>query len=422
MKTVWILNHYAVPPGTSGGTRHFCLATNLPPYGWRACIIASSVEHLSGKQRLVSGELCRLEKFQDIPFLWLRTAEYIGNGGGRMRNMLEYAWRAWLRTNTRKLPRPDAIIGSSVHPFAAVTGALLANRFGVPFVFEVRDLWPQTLIDLGRIGARSVSARLMRAMERWLYGRADRIVTLLPRAVDYIVPMGVAENKVVWIPNGVELSAYRSPALVNNAPDKPFTLMYFGAHGQANALDDVLRALALLQDQAPLNPIQLRLIGDGPAKASLRALASQLKLCNVSFEPPVSKSAVPSLAAEADAFVLPVSDKPDLYRYGISPNKLYDYFAAARPIILASAAVNDPVLDAGAGLTVPPENPAALANAITTLAAMPASERNRMGAAGRRYVEQNNDFRVLAGKLASVLDECVAAREARRDPFPPLPD
>lgn len=410
MRTVWILNHYAVPPGTSGGTRHFSLASNLRAYGWQACVIAASVEHLTGKQRLEPGETHRFEDCQGVSFLWLRTSAYAGNGGGRMRNMLEYAWQAWRRSNTQPLPTPDVVIGSSVHPFAAVAGALLAKRFDVPFVFEVRDLWPQTLIDLGRIGAKSFPARVMRALERWLYRRADRIVTLLPRAVDYIAPLGIPAQKVVWIPNGVELASYPAPAPAGDVPGKPFTLMYFGAHGQANGLENVLRAMALVQARGAYN-IRLRLIGDGPAKAGLDALATQLGLRNVLFEPSVRKAEIPVLATAANAFVFNLMSAP-VFKYGISSNKLFDFLAARRPIIFCCDAVNNPVMDADAGITVSPENPQALADAIVTLAEMPAVERARMGAAGRRYVEQHNDFRILAGKLATVLDECVTEHKA----------
>lgn len=414
MKNVWILNHYAVPPGTPGGTRHFNLAKNLPAHGWQASIVAASVEHLSGKQRLSSGEVCRIETCADVSFLWLRTTGYQGNGGGRMRNMLEYAWRAWRPSSTKNLPRPDAVIGSSVHPFAAVAGALLARRFGVPFVFEVRDLWPQTLIDLGRIGANSLTARIMRMMERWLYRRADRIVTLLPRAVDYIAPLGVPEGKVVWIPNGVELSDFPDPgAPLPGSEGRPFNLMYFGAHGQANDLDNILKAMKLLQEREGVARVHLRMIGDGPTKPGLLKLAQQLDLQNVSFESPVPKSEVPTIAAQADAFVLSVLDRPNLYRYGISMNKLYDYFAGRRPIIMASAAANDPIHDSGAGFTVAPENPMALAGAISELMAMPADARVEMGAAGRRYIEQNNDFAILARNLAATLDECLENHRAK---------
>lgn len=377
-------------------------------------MVAASVEHLSGRQRLREGENFRMETLGDVAFLWLRTAGYKGNGGARMRNMLEYSVRALFPSSTRSLPRPDVVVGSSVHPFAAVAGALLAVRFSVPFVFEVRDLWPQTLIDMGRINKRGLTAWAMRVIEKWLYRRADRIVTLLPKASDYIARYGVAKEKVVWIPNGVDVSTLPDFGPDQGGGNDVFTLMYIGSHGQANGLETLLHAMKRLQDELGPLGVRLRMIGDGPAKPALQDLAVELGLKNVSFEVPVPKERVATLAGEADAFVLMVLDKPDLYRYGISMNKIYDYLAGRRPILLASAAVNNPIEDAGAGLTVPPEDPAALVGAVKELMTLPQSELKRMGNAGRHYVEQHGDFRMLAGKLAGVLDACVAGQSLRR--------
>ena len=166
MKNVWILNHYAQEPGGAGGTRHYSLAKHLVDYGWKASIIAASVELNTGRQRLSPGEKRRLSKFGNVPFLWVRTPRYKGNGGGRMINMLMYSLRVLLPWTTRKLDRPDVIIGSSVHPFAAAAGAILARRFRVPFVFEVRDLWPQTLVDLGRLQEKSIITGWLRVSRK----------------------------------------------------------------------------------------------------------------------------------------------------------------------------------------------------------------------------------------------------------------
>lgn len=403
MKNVWILNHYAQEPGGSGGTRHFHLAEHLRAYGWHATVIAASVEHQSGHQRLAPGEKQRCDYFNGVPFLWVRTPEYQGSGGGRMRNMLAYTWTVLQPSTTAKLPRPDVVIGSSVHPFAAVAGALLASRFKVPFIFEVRDLWPQTLVDMGRLQETSFITWTLRKLERWLYRRAERTVVLLPRAWEYITPLGILKEHVIWIPNGVDLSLFpRSP--VTNTVNDRFTLMYFGAHGQANGLDNVLCAMHYVQEQPNCRHIHLRMIGDGPLKSSLVAQATEMGLTNVSFESPVAKSQIPALAAQADAFVIAVLNLPELYRYGISMNKLFDYLAAERPILIASDAANNPVEDAQSGLTVPPGQPQALAEAIIIIANTPLPERQRMGRAGREYVEHNHGFEQLALRLAQTLD------------------
>lgn len=403
MKQVWMLNHYAQEPGGAGGTRHFSLAKHLRTLDWQMTVLASGVEHNSGFQRLGRQEKTRLDTFDGVPFLWVKTPPYRGNGGGRMLNMLVYALRVCWPGTTRTLPLPDVVVGSSVHPFAAVSGAWLAKRHGVPFVFEVRDLWPQTLVDLGRLKETSVMTSLLRWLELWLYRRADKIVVLLPKAVDYIAPLGIPVDKVVWIPNGVELEGYAKPS--PPATRDVFTLMYFGAHGQANGLDCVLGAMAELNKRSDMQHVRLRLIGDGPLKPALKVQASQLDLSNVIFEDPVPKRQIPQLASEADAFVICVKDLPQLYKYGISMNKLFDYLAASRPIIMASAAANDPVSDAGAGFTVAPENSNELAQAINKLVNLSQEQRTAMGEAGRAYVEKHHSFSALAAKFAAVFQQ-----------------
>ncbi|MEE1867164.1 glycosyltransferase family 4 protein [Pseudomonas auratipiscis] len=407
MKNVWILNHYAQEPGGAGGTRHYHLAKSLRAYGWKASIIAASVEHQSGRQRLAVAEKSRLDHYNGIPFLWLRTTEYEGNGAARMRNMLEYSLSVLKPGALAALDKPDVIIGSSVHPFAAAAGAILGWRHKVPFVFEVRDLWPQTLIDMGRLRDKSLTARALRVLEKWLYKRAKRIVVLLPKASEYITPMGIDAEKVVWIPNGVDLEDFPKPA--ERPVSEKFTVMYFGAHGPANGLDNVLKAQKLLETDPATAHVSLRIIGNGPCKNDLIALAEQLGLQKVSFENAVPKREIPGLAAEADAFVFNLIDAP-VFKFGISSNKLFDFMAGARPILFCCDAGNNPVEDAGAGLTVSPGNPEALAEATREVIAMSREKRLAMGEAGRRYVETQHGFDKLAGSLADCLNVCCERR------------
>ena len=405
-RTAWILNHYAQEPGGPGGTRHYGLARHLKASGWNSFIIAAGTELNTGRQRLAADERFRLEHFDGVPFLWIRTPPYQGNGGGRLKNMLAYSLRSLLPRTTRSLPRPDVVIGSSVHPFAAAAGLLIARRFKVPFVFEVRDLWPQTLIDLGRISENGISARLMRRLELWLYRNAAKIVVLLPLAHEYITPLGIPRQRIAYIPNGVEMGVTPGPP----KPSTHFTLMYFGAHGQANGLEPVLHAMKLLQDNSITGNVRLRLVGDGPSKLRLVSLATELALTNVSFEPPIAKDAIPTLAAEADAFIFNLIDAP-VFRYGISSNKLFDFMAASRPTLFCCNAGNNPVAEAGAGMTVLPNDPHALSEAILELTSLASEDRARIGCAGRAFVEANHSYKSLAQRLALVLDEVVGCAQ-----------
>jgi len=409
MKTVWLFNHYAQEPGGPGGTRHYSLAQQLRKRGWRMIIIASSVEHGTNRQRLSDRERWRLESYNDVEFLWLKGTGYAGNGADRIRNILDYTFAA-ARVCRTVLPRPDVVIGSSVHPFAARTGAYFAKHFNVPFIFEIRDLWPQTLIDLGRLTPRHPICLALRWLEKDLCHRACRIITLLPYAYQYLETIGVPQNRLTWIPNGVEIEGGDLPnRRPNDLEQQPFTLMYFGAHGLANGLDNVLRAMQVLQQRPNAPVVRLRLIGDGPEKPRLMQLAQELRLTEVLFEPPVRKSNIPALASEADTFIFNLVDAP-VFRYGISSNKLFDYMAAQRPIIFCCKSSNNPIADAGAGPTVQPGNPDLLADAIWNMALRSPQERNEMGLAARRHVQTKYSFDKLSVLLAGVLDECMLVR------------
>lgn len=409
MKTVWILNHYAQEPGGPGGTRHYSLASKIPRYGWQAYIIASSVEMNTGRQRLPADRKTLFMPLQDLPggFLWVQTPQYTGNGIGRVTNMLTYTFHALLSRTTKVLPKPDIIIGSSVHPFAALAGFKLARQYRVPFIFEVRDLWPQTLIDMGRLKSGRPITCLLQLLEKWLYHHSDKIIVLLPNARYYIAPLGVPCSRIHWIPNGTDLEHF--PATL--APMRePFTLMYFGAHGAANGLENIIDAMALLEQRYPSLPIKLRLVGDGPRKVDLIKRAENKGLRTVSFEKPVPKSSIPVLASEADAFIFSLIHAP-VFKYGISSNKLFDFMAASRPVLFCSDAENNPIAESGCGITVRPGDPEALCGAIQRIFEMPVEERQSMGLAGRYYIEKNHDFEQLAVKLVDVLNELTDQRQ-----------
>ena len=353
-KVAWILNHYALEPGSTGPTRHHCLAKFLPSFGWEMHIIAASVEHTTGRQRVPPTELASKEVIEGVPFLWVRTPDYRGNGWDRFLNMFTYTYRVLTRRCTAVLPRPDVVIGSSLHPFGAWSGAMLAARNRVPFVFEFRDLWPETLVAMGRISANGPTARVVRMLDGWLCRRAVKMFTPIPQCRERVAKYGADPDNLHWIANGVDLTRF-SEQIEEQSNSDEFTLMYLGAHGLANDLGTLLDAMTILKRRMGSPLIRCRLIGDGPEKSSLMACAASRELDNVSFEAPVAKEGVPALAAQADAFVICVRDLPELYRYGISMNKLCDYMVMGRPTVAAVNAVNNPISESDSGITVPPE-------------------------------------------------------------------
>ena len=408
-RVVWILNHYAQVPSGPGGTRHYWLARHLIAHQWHALVVASSTEHNTGRLRIPLDSHRATEEIDGVPFLWLRAPAYRGNGIGRLRNMLTFAARASKIGSYDGLARPDVVIGSSVHPFSGCAGLRLAKRFDVPFIFEIRDLWPETLIAFGRVKRNGIVAGVMRVIEKQLCRRASRIVTVLPRAEEYLRErVGVGRDAVSYIPNGIELSC-RPPGntYFRDDADK-FSFMYLGAHGQANDLWTVLGALELLEQKVGPERFVFRFIGEGPQKHQLIEAARSMGLASVQFEPSIPSAKVHAVAAQADCFVLTARDCPELYRYGVSMNKIFDYMAAGRPTVVALSAANNPVAEARAGLTVEPQNPEALAQGLLDVLNMSPVRRQKMGLRGREFVEDHHDYVTLAKSLAAVLDGVVS--------------
>lgn len=374
---IWIFNQYAITPDMPGGTRHFDLGRELVRRGHEVTIIATSFHHQTHKEtRLGPGERWKIEDVDGVRFVWLRTPHYWRNDWRRVRNMVSFMLRAWRLG--RKLPglapevgKPDVVIGSSVHLLTPLAAYWVARHHHVPFVMEVRDLWPQTIIDMGELSAGHPITKALQILEKFLYRRAERIIALGPRMTEYIAACGVSQDKIVWIPNGVDLSKFD---YVRSAEEhhEGFRVMYLGAHAQYNALDVVVQAAKIVQDRG-LDEIRFVLVGDGPEKPRLIAQAQDLGLQNVEFREPVPKAAVPKVLRQANALVITV--EPLFFSYGGSINKLSDYMATSKPLIFSGKAPYNPVEEAHCGLTVPPRNPETPAEAVIKLYQMPQEER-----------------------------------------------
>jgi len=400
-ETLWILNHYAQTPLTAGGTRHYELARRLIGMGYDVSIVSSEFDHVSGTARFGGLSTPRCEVVDGVRFLWLPSRfSYRDNGMARVWNMLEYSVRAYWRGRKcfgGSLGKPDVLLASSPHLLTGLAGLRLARHFDIPFLFEVRDLWPETFVQMGVMTRRHPVVLLLRRLELHLYRRSAKVVSLLPTVGEYLEPLGVESQKTAIIPNGVDAEAYACEG--SRREEGPLRIVYAGAHGPANGLDNVLRAMAELAGNLE---VEFHSYGDGPEKATLTALARELELANVFFHGAVPKCEIPAILCGADALLLNYA-RLGIGAYGISPNKLWEYLAAGKPVLFAHEATNNPVEELDCGISVPPADPAALAHAVRLLAAMTPQERLVMGARGVGYVREEHDWGVLAGKLDSLI-------------------
>ncbi|ADL13605.1 glycosyltransferase family 4 protein [Acetohalobium arabaticum] len=408
MTDIWLINHHATTKG-----RHTNISRELVNKGNTVKLFASSFKHNVYKELkdYPEGKNYLKEKEENYERVWIKTPPYDKNGFKRLINQLVFAYRV-IKTGLN-MKSPDVIIGSSVHLFAGLAAYILAKIKKVPFIFEVRDLWPQTLVDLDVLNDKSPVTYLFRWLEKFLYKKADKIISVLPRGVDYISSLGIKEEKVIHIPNGVDLTWFdrhintelENKELINffnNQKDMVFA--YTGAHGLANGLITLVKSAKIIQDRNIRKNIQFLLVGDGPEKEKLIKEAKRLELNNITFIPRVDKDQVPAILNKADVCVSIVR-KSKVHKYGVSMNKIFDYLASGKPMISALEAAFDFADVADCGIALPPDDPPRLANAVVEMSEISLEDREELGKNGRQFVEENNDYPILAGKLIKVIEE-----------------
>ncbi|MDD5606520.1 MAG: glycosyltransferase family 4 protein [Candidatus Pacebacteria bacterium] len=408
---IWILNHYAITSNMPGGTRHYDFGKELVKRGYKVTIFASSFHYSQHKElKLNKKEKYKIENVDGINFIWLKTFPYQKNDWRRVVNMISYMWRVyWLGkkiTKTEKsIKSPEVIIGSSVHLLAVLSAYWLARYYKSKFIMEVRDLWPQTLIDMKKFDENSLVIRILKLLEKFLYKKAEIIITLLPLAKEYISALGINQKKIVWISNGVDVSKLQEKEKKKGKANDGFKIIYIGAHGAANAIDVILDVAKILQERQ-YNKIKFIFVGDGMEKEQLIFRKEKLKLRNVEFYRSIAKKEIPLTLSQADASIIS-QRKMDLYKYGFSYNKLFDFMAVGKPIILAGKPANNLVVEAKCGISVPPENPEKMAEAIIELYKMSPGEREKMGRKGRKYVEKYHSIPLLVDELEKAIKEVV---------------
>lgn len=394
---IWIFNHHGLTPEMSGGTRHYDFAKELVKRGHSVTIVASSF-HYSKYQEMkeYDGKDFLQENVNGVNFIWIKTPSYLGNGIGRVLNMLSYTLKVLKIIPKLNLFKPDIIVGSSVHLFAVWAAYKLSKRYSTSFVMEVRDLWPQTLIDMG-ISKWHPFIIFLGWMEKYLYKKADKIISNLPYAYDYLEKF-VDKDKFIWISNGVDLINIK---YVPKQKSEKFIISYTGALGIANNLQILLKIAKKLQYK---RDIFFRIVGSGIEKDKLKFFAKENNLENVSIEDPVPKNEVSMILENSDVLFFNLKDSP-VFKYGISSNKLFDYMASGRVIIFSTKAKNNPIKDADAGYSIIPDDIEELEKTILKIYYSSNEERVKIGEKIRKHVQNYYSIEVLVDKFESLLKE-----------------
>ncbi len=401
------LNHYAGSPTLGMEYRPYYLAREWVRAGHAVTMLAADFSHVRSRQP-VAGE----EDIDGIHYRWFQTPPYQGNGLGRVKNIGAFLRQVWAATDQlMAAQRPDVVIASSTYPMDIWVARRIARKAGAVLVFEVHDLWPLSPIELSGMSPWHPFALLCGWAEKTAYRDADLVVSMLPKVHDHMASRGLDLRKLVIVPNGIApddwqgetpvLRADVAHAIAQAQAAGRTVLGYAGSMGLPNALDTLLDAAAQLRDA----PVQIILVGDGHERQRLVARLAAEGLDRVQWFAPIPKAQIPAFLAAINLAYIGWQRVP-IYRFGIAPNKLMDYLMAGCPVLHAVEAGNDPVAEAGCGVTVAPESAEAVVSGLRQLLSCSAQALSAMGERGRAFVLAQHTYPVLAQRF---LDACRTA-------------
>jgi glycosyltransferase involved in cell wall biosynthesis len=387
--------------------------------GHDVVVITCAPNHPGGK--IYPGYTNRLYQIETIDGIRIvRVWTYLAANEGFVRraiNYLSYAVSATLAMVW--IERPDVVVSTSPQFFCGLTGLIAQTIRRTPWVLEIRDLWPESIVTVGAM-RKGLTVRLLERLEALAYRRADRIVSVTDSFVPHIVAHGGAEAKISVIKNGANLDLF-APA--NDGRDVKrrlglegrFVAAYVGTHGIAHGLDTILEAADRLREESR---IVFLLVGDGAERQRLERRKQEMRLNNVVMLGQQPKEAMPGIWAATDAGLI-LLRHDDLFKT-VLPSKMFEAMAMRRPIIVGVEGESRALLEeAGAGIAITPESAEELAAAVTRLA----DDRElaaRLGASGCAHVREHYDRARLAMRYLEVLEDCTrsakspASRDAAR--------
>lgn len=397
---ILLINHYAGSIYHGMEFRPYYLSKEWVKMGHEVVIVAASFSHLRQKNVDISTEV-REENIDGVRYLWLKTPEYNGNGLGRIRNMLAFIRKLYVH-----LPKitadfiPDAVIASSTYPLDSYPAKWIAKKHGAKFVFELHDLWPMSPQVLGNMSKWHPFIMVMQMAEDYWCRNADVVISLLPDAYKHLVTRGMKMRKYRVVPNGIATTEWENccfssdiiPAIRKIKSDGSILVGYLGGHAISNGLDFVIDSACKLRKRK----IKFVIVGNGTEKARLMERVEKERLSDVVyFFPAVPKKFVPSVLSEMDILTLVAVDSP-LYEFGVSPNKIYDYMMAAKPILWSANVSNNIIRDAECGYTTSPGDIEEYLCMLNYLISLADKDRETIGKKGRDFVLDNYTYDKLA--------------------------
>ena len=401
---ILLINHYAGSDYHGMEFRPYYMAREWVNMGHNVTILGADFSHLRKKNPQIERDF-QEEIIDGITYVWVKTPQYQGNGVGRIKNISTFMYK--LRLNYKKIAdkyKPDAVIASSTYPLDIYPARRIAKRCDAKLCFEIHDLWPLSPMEIGGYSEKNPAIVVLQRAEDFAFKNSDVIVSILPNADKHIKERGFSTDNFVYVPNGILVGQEKKNPPMEKTIERLqelkkqgyFLVGYTGNHSPANVLDTMIDAGKLTTD----DKIKYVLVGNGNVKKELIEYAKSNNVTNVEFLDPVLKDNMDNVLQLLDVCYISLK-KQNLFNYGVSPNKLFDYMMAARPVIYAVEASNDPVKDSNCGISVPAENPQAVVDAVMKIKSLSEEEKKAMGQNGNDY--ENHMYHGLAERFLNAL-------------------
>ncbi len=400
--TIWIINDYAGSPFHGMTHRHYYMAKEMKKEGIKPIIISASYSHFMINEPRIGERPYLHEKVDMIDYFWLKVLKY-KDSRDKKRVLKWFQFTYKLLFLPKEIEKPSTILCSGSAPMLVLPSYFLAKRYGAKLIFEIRDIWPLTLMNFKNYSKYNPLIYIMQKSVNFGFRHADEIISVLPYTNEYIKEQGIYNFKFSYLPNGIFLDEMKNPLPLNQEtkskiPNEKFIVGYAGAMGMGDGMDlliDTANKLKYNKD------IYFILVGKGSEKKRLKKRIVDLKLENISILDAIPKKEVQSLLALFDVCYIGWDDN-EMYKYGISANKIFDYMYASKPIVHVYNGQGDLIKEAKCGISINQQNPELVANAIVELYKTPLEKREAIGERGKLFVLNNHTYKSITKKFIEI--------------------
>jgi glycosyltransferase involved in cell wall biosynthesis len=400
---IWFISKYASSLEVGFESRIFAIARRFVKIGHNVSVISSDSNHFGTYPKYQN--LYNFEKLDGIEVLRINTLKYKKTASiKRILSWLDFEWKLFFAP-LKKNQKPDIIVVSSLSLITILNGFRLKRKYKAKLVFEIRDIWPLTMVAEGGYKDTNPFVKILGKIEKFGYVKSDLIVGTMPNLKVHVENVtGIKNNKCVCVPFGFDANFYNllnvnsnDFALKYNIPTNKFIIGYAGSIGITNGLDSFITCAKMMCND---NRIIFALLGDGDSKLFYFNETKEQE--NIIFIPKVKREEVASFLALCNVLYFS-SLNSKIWEYGWSPNKLIDYMMAGKPVLASYSGYKSMINEAGSGFFIPSEDADAIKLKIEQLINMNFEDLNNMGIAGKKWIIKNRDWDIVSQNYSDLL-------------------